>query len=51
MLAYAKEACKYYKMAADQGHAKSMRLYAIDLYDGDGIEKDSEAAIEFFKKN
>ena len=33
------EASRYYKLAADNGHVKSMKIYAIMTNTGEGFEK------------
>ena len=37
-------AVEFYKMAAEQGHGKAMVNYGICLYEGNGCDKDKEAA-------
>ncbi|KAK8835279.1 hypothetical protein M9Y10_026482 [Tritrichomonas musculus] len=46
----AKEASRYYKMAADKGDEMAMVKYASMLESGDGINADLEKAIQYYKK-
>jgi hypothetical protein len=42
-------AAKYFKLAADQNHARGQFNYGICLYNGDGVPNDLEGAAKYFK--
>lgn len=48
---YYKKAAEYYKYAADEGQAKSMELYARMLENGEGIEKNIDEAIKYYRRS
>ena len=45
-----KEAVKWYRMAAEKGHAESQYAYALSLLDRNGIKKNKKEAVVWLKK-
>ena len=45
-----KEAVKWFRKAADQGHAESQNNLGVRYYKGEGVEKDYVKAAEWFRK-
>ncbi|KAK8852683.1 hypothetical protein M9Y10_017672 [Tritrichomonas musculus] len=45
-----KEACKYFKQAADLGDTEAMVSYGLCLSSGQGVEVNKEEALQYFKK-
>jgi TPR repeat protein len=43
------EAARYYKIAADQNHARGQYEYAVCLANGRGVPVDGIAAARYFK--
>jgi len=44
-----KKAAEYYRMAADQGHARAQCYLGVCFRDGDGEAQDDAEAVRFFK--
>ena len=44
-----KEACRYFKMAADKGDITAMKNYGFMLEDGEGVAMNKEEASRYYK--
>ncbi len=44
------EAAKWYRRAAEQGHAGAQYELGVCYYDGEGVEENEEEALKWFRK-
>jgi TPR repeat protein len=45
-----KEAVKYYRMAAEQGHATAQKCLGVCYKNGTGVEHDAAQAVYWYRK-